>query len=413
MNATKIHPSFQALAPEVRAAAEGVPIIVKVRPVRGERWAEARRLPIKRGYRLVSAVSLTATQAQIDELAEDPDVEVIWPDLEVHTMLDTSVPIIRAPQVWAAGITGAGVKIAVVDTGLDQEHPDFSGRVVAVTDFTGQGPADNNGHGTHVAGIAAGSGSASGGKYRGVAPDASLLAAKVLRGDGSGKMSDVMAGVEWAAEQGAQVINLSLGGPPTPCDGTDALSTICDAAVDAGVVVCVAAGNSGPGSRTIGSPGCAKKVITVGATVSGPTDYDTIASFSSRGPTADGRVKPDVALPGVDIISCRAQGTSMGTGIDDNYTQASGTSMATPHCAGVVALLLQAAPELTPAQVKARMVLAARDMKIDPNIQGRGRVDAYAAYLDQAGEPLPPSPEPPPPGTGCLPSFLGWLVGTR
>jgi len=411
MNKTKLHPSFQALAPEVRAAAEGVPIIVKLRPAFEEK--RLRGLSIQRGYRLVPAVTMTATQAQIDELAEDPDVEMIWPDLPVHTMLDTSVPIIRAPQVWEAGVTGAGVKIAVVDTGIDAEHPDFSGRIVAVTDFTGQGPADNNGHGTHVAGIAAGSGSVSGGKYRGVAPDASLLAAKVLRGDGSGMMSDVMAGIEWAVEQGAQVINLSLGGPPTPCDGSDALSTMCDAAVDAGVVVCVAAGNSGPGSRTIGSPGCARKVITVGATVSGPTEQDSIANFSSRGPTADGRVKPDVSLPGVDIISCRALGTSMGTVVDDHYTRASGTSMATPHCTGVAALLLQAAPDLSPEQVKARIMQAGRDMGLDANIQGRGRVDAYAAYLDQAGEPLPPAPEPPPPGAGCLPTLLTWLVGSR
>ncbi len=413
MHTVKVHPSFQVLSREVREGPEGMPVIVKVRPARGEVWAEAWRLPIRRSYRLVPAVSLTVTQAQIEELAEDPDVEMIWPDLEVHTMLDASVPLIRAPQVWETGVTGAGVKIAVVDTGIDAEHPDLAGRVVAVTDFTGEGEGDNNGHGTHVAGIAAGSGAASGGKYRGVAPEASLLAAKALRRSGSGSMSDVMAGVEWAVEQGAQVINLSLGGPPMPCDGTDALSAICDAAVDAGVVVCVAAGNSGPGSGTIGAPGCAHKVITVGATVSSSTDYDTIASFSSRGPTADGRVKPDVALPGVDIISCRAQGTFMGTIIDDHYTQASGTSMATPHCTGVVALVLQAAPELTPEQVKARIMQAARDMGIDPNTQGRGRVDAYAAYLDQAGEPLPPAPEPPPPGTGCLPSLVAWLLGGR
>jgi serine protease AprX len=400
VNPAKLHPSFEVTAKGL----ETIPIIVRYSPVVSKDWAIQRDLEVRHTYQLIPAVATRVTQARLEELTDDPDVELIWPDLEVHTMLDRSVPIIRAPLVWDAGDTGQGVKVAVVDTGIDPEHADFAGRIVAVTDFTGEGTADNNGHGTHVAGIIAGSGAASDGQYRGVAPGASLMAAKVLKGDGTGLMSDVMAGIEWAVQQGAQVINLSLGGPPTPCDGSDALSATCDAAVQAGVVVCVAAGNSGPSARSVGSPGCARQVITVGAAVASPTDYDTIADFSSRGPTADGRVKPDVALPGVDIAAARARGTSMGRPINDFYTQASGTSMATPHASGVAALILQKEPGLTPAQVKERMTRAARDMGLDPNVQGRGRVDAYAAYLGEAGEPLPPPP--PPPGSGCLPVLV-------
>jgi serine protease AprX len=422
VNPDKLHPSFQDPSFQVVAKGlEGFPVIVRYRPAVVKDWAVQRDLEVKHTYQLVPAVATRVTQARLEELTDDPDVELIWPDLEVHTMLDESVPIIRAPLVWEAGDTGQGVKVAIVDTGIDPEHPDFAGRIVIVTDFTGEGAADNNGHGTHVAGIIAGSGAASDGKYRGVAPGASLMAAKVLKGSGSGLMSDVMAGVEWAVQQGAQVINLSLGGPPTPCNGTDALSATCDAAVEAGVVVCVAAGNSGPRERTIGSPGCARQVITVGATVSGPTDYDSIADFSSRGPTSDGRVKPDVAMPGVDIVSARAHGTSMGTPVNDFYTQASGTSMATPHASGVAALVLQKEPSLTPAQVKERMMRAGRDMGLDPNTQGSGRVDAYDAYLGEAGEPLPPPPgpppppPPPPPGSGCLPVLvmLPWMLFRR
>lgn len=358
---------------------------------------------IGREYELVPARALLGPAQRLRELAEDPDVEEIWEDLPVHVMLDVSVPHVRAPQLWNLGFDGQGIRVAVVDTGIDPEHPDFEERIVAVKDFTdanGEG-RDGHGHGTHVASIIAGSGAASGGKYVGVAPGAELLVAKVLRDDGSGMTSDVMAGVEWAVQQGAQVINLSLGAD-VQCDGTDAMSAICDAAVDQGVVVCVAAGNAGPAAGTVGSPGCARKVITVGAT----TDRDEVTSFSSRGPTADGRVKPDICFPGHLIVAARARGTAMGTPVDAFYTSASGTSMATPHASGAAALLLQAYPGLGPAEVKGRLMAAAVDLGLDPNTQGSGRADILAAYqytgeLPPPPEPTPPPPQPTPPG-GCL-----------
>jgi serine protease AprX len=205
-------------------------------------------------------------------------------------------------------------------------------------------------------------------------------------------MSDVMAGIEWAVEQEVHVIGLSLGGP-APCDGTDALSETCDAAVETGVVVCAAAGNQGPGAFTVGSPGCARQVITIGAS----TDNDTMANFSSRGPTSDNRVKPDIVFPGVGIISCRAKGTNMGNVIGDHYTEASGTSMATPHAVGTAALLLQAKPDLTPVQVKELVMTTALDLNLDPNTQGSGRADVYKAFVELAPEPPPPEPMPEPP----------------
>jgi predicted flap endonuclease-1-like 5' DNA nuclease len=144
--------------------------------------------------------------------------------------------------------------------------------------------------------------------------------------------------------------------------------------------MCIAAGNSGPGSNTIGSPGCAKKVITIGAS----NDADGIAWFSSRGPTLDGRVKPDVLLPGVDIIAARAKDTAMGTVIDDHHTQASGTSMATPHCAGVAALIKAEHPDLSAQAVKELLMSTAIDLKMEPNTQGKGRVDVLCALTEQA-----------------------------
>lgn len=351
-------------------------------------------------FSLIPAAAMRASAEQIQFLAADPAVEIVWPDLMVRTCLDVSAPHIQAPQVWAAGYTGRNVPIAIIDTGIDPSHPDFVGRIAGMQDFTGEGPRDNHGHGTHVAGIAAGAGN----RYKGIAPEAQIYVAKVLHGDGSGYMSEVMSGLDWAVQQNVKVINLSLGGVG-PCDGTDALSTACDAAVDLGVMVCVAAGNYGPGASTVGPPGCARKVLTVGAC----SNDDAIATFSARGPTSDGRVKPDVLLPGVNVVSCRAQGTSMGTPLDTLYTRASGSSMATPHATGIAALLLEAFPHLTAAQLKERLMSTAINLGQDPNAQGSGRADAYRAYQ---GTPSPPVTPPPQPG-GCLASLLNLLMPWR
>ncbi len=405
-NPAKIHPKLAARMRMPAARVAGAPaqplrVIVRYRAGWvGAAEAIAGVMATHRTYRLLlSAMAQSMTLDAVERLTERDEVEMIWYDEPVHTMLDASAPLIGAPMVWQQGVTGAGVKVAVVDTGIDPNHPDFAARLAQVKDFTGEGPSDGNGHGTHVAGIIGGTGAASGGKYRGVAPDCAFYIAKVLRSDGSGSMSDVMAGIEWAVQQGAQVVNLSLGSDGA-CDGTDALSVLCDAAVGRGVVLCVAAGNAGPGASTVGSPGCAKTVITIGAT----SKSDSVANFSSRGPTSDGRVKPDVCFPGVGIAACRAAGTGMGTPIDDHYTSASGTSMATPHAAGVCALLLQAKPGLAPQQIKTILMETAKNLNLDANTQGAGRADGLAAYqnaLGQTPQPQPPTPTPTPPGTGC------------
>ncbi len=409
---SKIHPNLAARLQvhALAASTEPLHVIVKYRAgALGVASAVAGVTATQYIYRLISASAHTATREAITALSQRDDVEMIWYDEPVHTLLDESVPLIGAPSVWQAGVTGKGIKVGIVDTGIDPNHPDFAGRIVQMKDFTGQGPNDNHGHGSHVAGIIGGTGAASGGKYKGVAPDCVYYTAKVLRGDGSGSTSDVMAGVEWAVQQGAQVVNLSLGSDGA-CDGTDALSVTCDAAMSKGAVMCIAAGNAGPGASTVGSPGCAKSVITIGAT----SKTDQIADFSSRGPTSDNRIKPDVCFPGVGIASCRASGTSMGTVIDSNYTRASGTSMATPHAAGACALLLQAKPSLTPQQIKDLLMSTAKNLNVDPNAQGEGRAQVFFAYQQALGTlptPTPtPTPPPPPQGNGCL-SLIKSLLG--
>ncbi len=326
-------------------------------------------------FNRLPAAAIELAIGELGQLLGNPYVERVWQDLPVHTMLDVSVPKIQAPRLWAEGHKGTGVKIAFVDTGIDDTHPDFRGRIVATTSFVGRSARDGNGHGTHVASIAAGSGAASQGRYSGVAPEAQIMMAKVLADDGSGFTSDVMAGVEWAADQGAQIINLSLGSDE-PGDGTDALSVLCDQVVRQGIVVCVAAGNMGPRRGTVGTPGCAREVITVGAS----TDQDEVAPFSGRGPTLDGRTKPDILCPGEGIIGARAYRTNVGNPLDSRYTEVSGTSMATPHASGACALLLEAKPDLTPAQIKMLLMQHTVHLEQDAQAQGAGRLDLYAAY---------------------------------
>ncbi|WP_048150637.1 S8 family serine peptidase [Thermococcus sp. AM4] len=302
--------------------------------------------------------------------------------------LDESAAQVMATNMWNLGYDGSGITIAIIDTGIDASHPDLQGKVIGWKDLVNgkTTPYDDQGHGTHVASIAAGTGAASNGKYKGMAPGAKLVGIKVLGADGSGSISTIIEGVDWAVQNkdkyGIRVINLSLGSSQSS-DGTDSLSQAVNNAWDAGIVVCVAAGNSGPDKYTIGSPAAASKVITVGAV----DKYDTITDFSSRGPTADGRLKPEVVAPGNWIIAARASGTQLtDVTIGDYYVAAPGTSMATPHVAGISALILQAHPNWTPDQVKKALIETADIVKPDEIADiayGAGRVNAYkAAHYD-------------------------------
>lgn len=429
INNPKIHPRLQqVLSPEgqetpfARAADTGAfRVIVMHRPLPETAKAAAAVSGVGAVYRqfarLLPGSALSATPEAITVLARRPDVERIWLDEPVHVWLDESVPIIGAPAVHNAGVLGQGIRVGIVDTGIDPNHPDFATRIRELHDVTGEGVADEHGHGTHVAGIVGGSGAASNFRYRGVAPECFFLIAKVLRRDGSGMMSDVIAGLEFLVEKKAQVINLSLGSSG-PSDGTDALSTACDAAADRGIVVCVAAGNDGPAGGTVGAPGAARLAVTVGAT----DKQDKVTSFSSRGPTSDGRVKPDLCFPGGEIHSCRASGTAMGQIVDQYYTTASGTSMATPHASGAAALLLEANPSLTSQQIKKILMDSALNLGLDANTQGTGRAQGFEAYQLAISEPEPgptpepeptptPTPTPTPPGGGCLQLVKALLGG--
>lgn len=346
----------------------------------------------------INAVSIELPRGVLDAISlkgEDLGIKErgMEEDSFVSASLDVTVPQVKVkPFVWNKGFKGAGKKIAVLDTGIDTTHKDFQGRIGEKRVFTGEESVeDGHGHGTHVAGIAAGSGEYSNGKYTGVAPEAEILVAKVLTNSGRGRLSWVIAGIEWAAEKGAHILNLSLGGAP-PSDGTDALSRAVNKAVtEKDRVVCVAAGNSGPGERTTGSPGAAEEAVTVGSV----DNQDKIADYSSRGPTADGRTKPDLVAPGgagrteayvagAWVASARSDNVEMGKPVTDSlkYREARGTSMATPHIAGVCALILQSG--LAPNQVKERLKSTADRLEgYDENTQGAGRVNAEKALKQE------------------------------
>ncbi|RQX00644.1 peptidase S8 [Micromonospora inaquosa] len=346
-----------------------------------------RDLPVIRGAALNSdkaslgavweTVTTGSAGARLDAAG---GIERIWLDARRRVTLDHSVPQIGAPSAWAAGFTGAGVSVAVLDTGVDATHPDLAGKVAEARNFTEATDArDTVGHGTHVASTIAGSGAASGGKYRGVAPDATLLDGKVCEDAGCTE-SAILAGMQWAAvEKKAAVVNMSLSGWDTP--EVDPLEeAVQSLTAQTGTLFVLAAGNDGA-DGSVGSPASADAGLAVGAV----DRDDELADFSSRGPrVGDDALKPDITAPGVDIVAARAANGVIGDPVDDRYVTISGTSMATPHVAGSAALLAQQHPGWRADRLKATLMAAAKPHPDQTAYQqGAGRVDVAHAITQQ------------------------------
>jgi len=324
----------------------------------------------------------------ISELLDLDSSIQIYPDLSVKAMLSENIVQVGADQVWSlldsggVPVKGSGVVVAVVDTGVDYMHPDLGAgfgsgyKVIGGYDFFNKDsdPMDDNGHGTHVAGIIGANGG-----MTGVAPEANILAYKVLGADGSGQMSMVISGIQAAIDPNgdgnysdhADVISMSLGGSG---EINDPLCLAVREAVELGAVVVIAAGNDGPNFGTVASPGIVPEAVTVGAIDSG----NALAEFSSRGTAPDLLVKPEICAPGVRIVSTVPYSNAMFASTS-GYLSMSGTSMATPHVSGAAALLLQLHPELTPAQVKSALVT------------GVSSVDAPLWYAGAGGLWIPTS----------------------
>ena len=345
-----------------------------------ERLAEAdnriKRTPvistIRNEYTTVfNGVSLSTRQWVADEIRNLPYVKKVYADRKVELLIDRSAPHIGADTVKAVHeVTGDGIVIGIIDTGIDYMHPDLGGglgngfKVRGGYDFVNEDddPMDDHWHGTHVAGIAAADG-----VLKGVAPGASLMAYKVVHREGWGFESWILAGLERAVIDGVHVVNLSLGRTGGYPD--DVLSVAVDNASATGLVCVVAAGNSGrQGYQTVTSPGVARSALTVGAT----NLNDQIAGFSSRGPSGTGYgVKPEILAPGVNITAPVPDG---------GYRGVNGTSMAAPHVAGGVALLLEKTGSLDPGHVKSIFVQSAIDLDYDIWTQGGGRIDLERVF---------------------------------
>lgn len=297
----------------------------------------------------------------------------LWLDRKVQATLDKSTKQVGADRAWAAGYDGTGTKVAVLDTGADAEHPDLQGRITAAENFTDSDTTDDRqGHGTHVASTVGGPGAASDGKNKGVAPGAGLMVGKVLNDSGSGAASWIIAGMQWAVDNKADVVSMSLGSAE-PTDCTDPMSLAAEElGKNKDTLFVVAAGNLGPSLNTVSSPGCAPGVLTVGAV----DRDDTTANFSSRGPAiVSHTLKPEITAPGVAISAASAGGRG-----SQAYRAMSGTSMATPHVAGAAAVVKQRRPGWTAQQVKAALVSSAKSsVPGDVRETGGGRLDVGRA----------------------------------
>lgn len=320
----------------------------------------------------------------MDQQMGIPEGEMVDLENTMKPLMDNANQTLGVDTLHAQGITGKDVTVCVIDTGIAQ-HPDVKDRIIGFHDLVnGRTEAyDDQGHGSHCAGIVAGSGESSNGKFVGVAPEAKLVGVKVLDSRGSGSFSNVIKGIQWAVENkekyGIDVISMSLGGPSSQSYKTDPVSQAVEAAVAAGISTIVAAGNEGPGARTIGSPANAPNVVTIGAMDDkGTVDRkdDDLAYFSSRGPSnVDKLHKPDVLAPGVNITSLSNKGKG--------YVSMSGTSMATPFAAGVAALMCQVKPDISPAQLKELCMKNADSLEPNPKTgrgygideQGKGVID--------------------------------------
>lgn len=290
---------------------------------------------------------------------------------------------IHAEPVWQQGWTGHGVGIALLDTGC-AFHPDLDGRVRIFMDFVHPFSSstcyDDNGHGTHIAGILAGNGRMSGGRYRGMAPGEDLMVLKVLDCQGGGRIKDMVRALQWlglhARQYGIRIVNISVGGTgqENAAENTLLLTEV-ERLWDQGLVVVAAAGNNGPEPGSVTTPGVSRKIITVGCSQAedfrGFPEMESVARFSGRGPTEDCVVKPEILAPGSEVISCCPPIGRRRSW----YTVKSGTSMAVPMVSGAIALLLEKYPAYSNVDVKLKLRESSRPLAGEGQGWGELRVD--------------------------------------
>lgn len=357
------------------APPETVSVLVGFSNPAGHRAVAAAGGRVQREFGFINAALVELPDVAIDKLAANPAIRYVELNQPVYALAQTlpwGIDRVNAPDVHAQGHFGTGIKVAIIDTGIKLNHEDLTvwGGYNAMG---GSSYADDHGHGTHVAGTVAALNNSVG--VIGAAPAARLYAVKVLDSGGSGTLDTVIGGIEWAYQNGMQVINMSLGAS----SGSQALEAACNAAYNAGILVVAAAGNEGNirGNReSIGYPANYASVIAVGST----TSIDTRSSFSSTGANLE------LMAPGSSILSTTYNG---------GYGTMSGTSMASPHVAGVAALIWSVKTNLTNVQLRQILNDTANDLWNDPFRYGNGLVDAWAAYQFVSGGGDPGDPGDP------------------
>ena len=343
---------------------------------------------IKYKLPLINSLVIEIEEENIDKLKSLKCLKTVFQNTHITMQMDSARDIVNANMAQEKGYTGKGIGIAILDTGISPIN-DFlypKNRIIAFKDFINgkTNPYDDNGHGTHVSGIAGGNGVNSNGKYKGIAIDCNFIGVKVLNKEGKGNASDVLAGLQWIVDNkekyNIKIINLSIGTNNT--SSNDPLVKAVENLWDNGIIVTIAAGNDGPKKFTISSPAISKKVITVGASDDNITTTvwgNTLINFSGRGPTLECVVKPDVLAPGVNIISCLSNNISKQSNqiINKNYFALSGTSMSTPIVSGAIALLLEKYSDLKPDDVKLMIKKCCKNLHLPKNQQGWGLIDIY------------------------------------
>ncbi len=370
-----------------------------------------RRVGGRVGARLpmVDGVAAELLRSRVPLLSRAPGVRSVTPNSTIHftsysfgddTTASSFVGSTGAGSAWSAGNQGAGVGVAVIDTGTSP-MPDFTGRLVHGPDLSGEGSIiDTFGHGTVMAGLVAGSGAASSnnGGYTGIAPKAHVVSVKVAGRNGVADVSTVLQAMHWVSaykdQYNIRVVNLSWGTSSVQSPTLDPLNYAVERLWKQGIVVVVAAGNSGPNPTTIMKPGDDPVVLTVGAyddKGNTNTSDDQIPKWTSSGPTTAGYSKPDVAAPGRTLIAQRSYGSTVELEnpkalVSPAYIKGSGSSQAAAVTSGAAALLLAARPTLTPDQVKSILMRTASPIALAGSLQqGSGRINVGAALAADPG----------------------------
>ena len=415
------------LAAQLAAGSPAIDVIVHGSRAEVDLLAVRYNLTVRK-YLKTGAV-LRVTAGQLQALQVDGSQDHLSSDIRIRSTADVTAATVLADKTWSglgrlAPLSGAGIGVAIIDSGIDPEHAALKNRVLATMDFTGGNGVDRYGHGTHVAALIAGQMGVTldGGEYRGIAFGAHIINLRVLDARGAGRASSVIEAIDWAIDNREsyqiRVINLSIGAPVLQPYRDDPLCEAVERAVAAGIIVVASAGNYGvarDGTLQYGSvtsPGNDPNVITVGALDAHGTPErrdDTVAAYSSRGPTTyDLVMKPDLVAPGTQVVSAEVAGSLLlrsrperhVTGFGANaYMQLSGTSMSAGVVSGAVALLLEERPRLTASGVKAILQATSSPMWEGALASGAGSLDVLAAAELVETLPIAAPSLPPPPGS--------------